>query len=115
MVFGHGQQPRRRPGERSSRVLDDSTAAGRVGSRGPALLAHSANLEGLPAARGLVPRRLLFERLSAAGPGDVILLCAPAGSGKTVLLRSWVEAAGLADRVAWVAVERGERDVQRFW
>ena len=42
-------------------------------------------------------------------------MCAPAGSGKTVLLRSWVEAAGPADRVAWVSVERGERDAQRFW
>lgn len=32
-----------------------------------------------------------------------------------MLLRSWVESAGLADRVAWVSVERGERDAQRFW
>ena len=68
-----------------------------------------------PAIRGLVPRRPLFERLSAAGPGDVVLVCAPAGSGKTVLLRSWIGAAGPADRVAWVSVERGERDAQRFW
>ena len=68
-----------------------------------------------PAIRGLVPRRALFERLSAAGPGDVVLVCAPAGSGKTVLLRSWLGAAGAADRVAWVSVERGERDAQRFW
>ena len=68
-----------------------------------------------PAIRGLVPRRPLLERLSAAGPGDVVLVCAPAGSGKTVLLRSWIGAAGPADRVAWVSVERGERDAQRFW
>jgi len=31
------------------------------------------------------------------------------------LLRSWIGAAGLAERAAWVAVERGERDPQRFW
>ena len=43
------------------------------------------------------------------------LVSAPPGSGKTVLLRSWVEDAGLADRVAWVTVERGEQDPQRFW
>ena len=42
-------------------------------------------------------------------------MCAPAGSGKTVLLRSWIEAAGLQDRVGWVSVERGEQDAQRFW
>jgi LuxR family maltose regulon positive regulatory protein len=32
-----------------------------------------------------------------------------------MLLRSWVETEGLGDRVAWVAVEPGERDAQRFW
>ena len=41
------------------------------------------------------------------------LVCAPAGSGKTVLLRSW--AAETDEAVAWVTVERGERDAQRFW
>ena len=41
------------------------------------------------------------------------LVCAPAGSGKTVLLRSW--AAETDPAVAWVTVERGERDAQRFW
>jgi LuxR family transcriptional regulator, maltose regulon positive regulatory protein len=43
----------------------------------------------------------------------VTLVCAPAGSGKTILLRSW--AAATDQTVAWVAVERGERDAQRFW
>jgi LuxR family transcriptional regulator, maltose regulon positive regulatory protein len=64
-----------------------------------------------PAAR-LVSRRVLFERLSGAPPGSVTLVCAPAGSGKTVLLRSW--AAQIEEPVAWVTVERGERDSQRF-
>ncbi len=32
-----------------------------------------------------------------------------------MLLRSWVDAEGLGERVAWVSVERGERDAQRFW
>ena len=40
------------------------------------------------------------------------LVCAPAGSGKTVLLRSWAAEADAA--IAWVTVERGERDAQRF-
>jgi len=40
---------------------------------------------------------------------------APAGSGKTVLLRSWIGAAGVADRTAWVPVGPDERDPQRFW
>jgi LuxR family maltose regulon positive regulatory protein len=56
---------------------------------------------------------VLFERLSAAAPGTVTLVCAPAGSGKTVLLRSW--AAERDDPLAWVTVDRGGRDAQRFW
>ena len=60
-------------------------------------------------------RKGLFERLSTGSPVGVTLVSAPAGSGKTVLLRSWIDEAGLADHVAWVTVERGERDPQRFW
>ena len=55
----------------------------------------------------------LFERLGASA--RVTVVSAPPGSGKTALLRSWIGAAGLAERAAWVAVERGERDPQRFW
>jgi LuxR family transcriptional regulator, maltose regulon positive regulatory protein len=45
----------------------------------------------------------------------VTVVSAPAGSGKTVLLRSWIAEAGLAGRAAWVTAGRGERDPQRFW
>ena len=62
---------------------------------------------------GVVSRPGLFERLGAAG--RVTEVSAPAGSGKTLLLRSWIAAAGLAERAAWVAVQGDERDPQRFW
>ena len=62
---------------------------------------------------GIVYRRALLRRLERAG--RVVQVSAPAGSGKTVLLRSWISEAGLADRVAWVSVESGEHDPQRFW
>ena len=65
------------------------------------------------AAGGMVARPVLFERLG--GLARVTVVSAPAGSGKTVLLRSWVAGAGLAGRVAWVAAGREERDPQRFW
>jgi LuxR family maltose regulon positive regulatory protein len=68
-----------------------------------------------PSGRRVVQRRPLFEQLSATPAGGVALVTGPAGSGKTVLVRSWLEAAGLADRAAWVPVDRGERDGQRFW
>ncbi len=63
----------------------------------------------------LVARAALFERLSAGYAGGVTLVSAPAGSGKTVLLRSWIDSTGLRGRTAWIAVERDERDAQRFW
>jgi LuxR family transcriptional regulator, maltose regulon positive regulatory protein len=45
----------------------------------------------------------------------VTVVSAPAGSGKTSLLRSWVAAAGLASSVGWVSVEPQAQDPQRFW
>jgi LuxR family transcriptional regulator, maltose regulon positive regulatory protein len=64
------------------------------------------------AARGVVCRPALFTRLSEAG--RVTVLSAPAGSGKTVLLRSWIAEAGLTGRAAWVPVHGEEHDPQRF-
>jgi LuxR family maltose regulon positive regulatory protein len=79
------------------------------------VLARRASLERLPAGCGLVRRGRLLGRLSAAPPGGVVVVNAPAGSGKTMLLRSWIEAEGFRRRVAWVSVEHHERDAQRFW
>ena len=58
-------------------------------------------------------RRALSARL--AGAPRVTLISAPAGSGKTFLLRSWLGETGLASRTAWVPVQGQERDPQRFW
>jgi LuxR family maltose regulon positive regulatory protein len=66
-----------------------------------------------PGAEGVVSRPALWERLD--GPARVTVVTAPPGSGKTVLLRSWVSEAHLAERAAWVPVSRDERDPQRFW
>jgi LuxR family transcriptional regulator, maltose regulon positive regulatory protein len=66
-----------------------------------------------PGAGGVVSRPALWERLAEAP--RVTVVSAPAGSGKTVLLRSWIGAAGLAERAAWVPVGRDERDPQRLW
>ena len=69
-----------------------------------------------PAASGvpawLIPRPGLFELLGAAE--RVVHVSAPAGSGKTFLLRSWIAAEGLAERTAWVSVSREEHDPQAF-
>ena len=56
---------------------------------------------------GLVSRPRLFEVLDRAVTGRVTVSALP-GSGKTVLLRSWLDQAGLAAPVIWVSVEPGE-------
>ena len=65
-----------------------------------------------PGAGGVVSRPGLRERLGSA---RVTVVSAPPGSGKTVLLRSWIAETSLAERAGWVAVGRDEQDPQRFW
>ncbi|TMR11478.1 LuxR family transcriptional regulator [Nonomuraea turkmeniaca] len=43
------------------------------------------------------------------------VISAPAGSGKTVLVQSWIDEASINERVAWIAVGHDEHDPQRFW
>ena len=81
---------------------------------GPATWSGAADPSAAPAVRdGVVSRPGLFELLGAAG--RVTEVSAPAGSGKTLLLRSWIGESGLAERAAWVPVPGDERDPQRFW
>jgi LuxR family transcriptional regulator, maltose regulon positive regulatory protein len=60
-----------------------------------------------------VSRCALFGRLSEAE--RVVQISAPAGSGKTVLMRSWIAYADLGQHAAWVTVDGEERDPRRFW
>ncbi|MGW0168201.1 LuxR C-terminal-related transcriptional regulator [Streptomyces sp. NPDC003343] len=61
----------------------------------------------------VVARPALVGRLG--GAARVTVVSASAGSGKTMLLRSWLSEAGLAEYAAWVSVGRDERDPQLFW
>ncbi len=66
-----------------------------------------------PAVRDrVVSRPGLFRRLTQAQ--RVVQVSAPPGSGKTVLLRSWIAESGLAARAAWVSVP-GECGSARLW
>ena len=64
---------------------------------------------------GLVERERLFELLDRGASAPVTVVTAPAGSGKTTLLTSWLERDEPPGAVAWVGVERDERDATRFW
>src|SRR5690242_3439920 len=66
-----------------------------------------------PIKGGVVSRCALFKRLAEAE--RVVQISAPAGSGKTVLMRSWIAEAGLARHAAWVPVDSEERNTEGFW
>ncbi len=64
---------------------------------------------------GLVERPRLFELLDRGTERPVTLLAAPAGSGKTMLVSSWLRSRAEPVATAWVSVERDEADATRFW
>jgi LuxR family transcriptional regulator, maltose regulon positive regulatory protein len=63
----------------------------------------------------LIQRGELLASLDRATTAKVTLISAPAGSGKTSLLRAWAEGAGQPYRLAVVQVRRDQRDSQQFW
>ena len=68
----------------------------------------------MPASRaGQVPRRRLMARLDEGLARGLILACAPAGYGKTVLLADWARSGG--HPVAWLSLDAGDNDPARFW
>ncbi len=63
----------------------------------------------------LVDRDRLVAALDRAVARKVTVISAPAGSGKTSLLRAWAARSASAPPVAFVAVPRDQRDEQLFW
>src|SRR5215218_1135569 len=60
------------------------------------------------------PRRALRRLLEQAAPDQVIVVSAPAGSGKTLLLADWVRESDWLE-TAWVSLDRDDDDPQRLW
>ncbi|HYY17970.1 MAG TPA: AAA family ATPase, partial [Streptosporangiaceae bacterium] len=68
-----------------------------------------------PARPGLIGRHELVAALDRAADKRVTIISAPAGSGKTSLLRAWAERPGQPRRVAFMSVRPGQQDGQLFW
>jgi LuxR family transcriptional regulator, maltose regulon positive regulatory protein len=68
-----------------------------------------------PAAPRLIDRGDLLAVLDRAAARKVTIISAPAGSGKTSLLRAWADRPGQRRRLAVVSVQRDQRDAQQFW
>jgi LuxR family maltose regulon positive regulatory protein len=63
----------------------------------------------------LVDRGELLAALDRAAAAKVTVISAPAGSGKTSLLRAWADRPGQPYRLAVVQVQRDQQDAQLFW
>jgi LuxR family maltose regulon positive regulatory protein len=63
----------------------------------------------------LIERGRLLDALDRAVARKVTVVSAPAGSGKTSLLREWAARPAETYRVAFVTVRRDQRDEQLFW
>ncbi len=62
---------------------------------------------------GFVPRPRLVEALGEGLARRLILVCAPAGSGKTALLADWAPSDHRP--VAWLSLDAADNDPVRFW
>ena len=76
---------------------------------------RQASAPGLDSAPRLIQRRELLASLDRATAAKVTLISAPAGGGKTSLLRAWADGPGLPYRLAIVQVRRDQQDAQQFW
>ncbi|MBF9069177.1 AAA family ATPase [Streptacidiphilus fuscans] len=70
---------------------------------------------GRPGRPRLIERGELLAALDRAAAGPVTIITAPAGSGKSSLLRAWADRRDRRDRLAFVQVQRDRHDAQLFW
>jgi len=80
---------------------------------GMPLLASKLVAPSMPAR--VVERPRLFKLLDIGVERPVTLVAAPAGSGKTMLLTSWMSAVSPPGPVAWLSLDHGDNDPVRFW
>ena len=64
-------------------------------------------------AEGVQPRPRLAERLDEGLACGLMLVCAPAGYGKTVMLADWAHRSRVP--AAWLSLDSGDNDSARFW
>jgi LuxR family maltose regulon positive regulatory protein len=68
-----------------------------------------------PTTPRLIDRGDLIAALDRAATVKVTIISAPAGSGKTSLLRAWADRPGQPHRLAVMQVQRDQHDAQLFW
>src|SRR6202451_1775045 len=64
---------------------------------------------------GLIHRHDAMAALNRAAQKRVTIISAPAGTGRTSLLRAWADQPGQDCRIALMTVRPGQHDMQLFW
>src|ERR1700757_135833 len=67
-----------------------------------------------PTPRSLIQRERLFDTLDEGVREGLVLLSAPAGAGKTVLLSSWIAARPLPGPACWLSLDGDDNDACRL-
>src|SRR5258708_32863342 len=62
-----------------------------------------------------ISRGRLLARLEESRQGKLTFVLAPAGSGKTTLVRQWIETQGQDTMVSWLSLDPEDDDPIRFW
>ena len=94
--------------------MAEPPAAAPAGMTAPERDALLATKLHMPAPRpGLVPRPRLAGQLDEGLARGVILVCAPAGYGKTVVLADWARRS--EHPAGWLSLDAGDNDPARFW
>ena len=100
-------------GMRAARSADGGPAG--PGGSHHGMLVLASKLRPPPGRPGAVVRQSLLGRLSEDHPWvRLVVISAPAGWGKTCLLRDW-RLADTASGTAWMSVDAGDNDPVRFW
>ncbi len=68
-----------------------------------------------PTSRQVWVERAQLTRYLAGTAARLVLVAAPAGSGKTTLVAQWRSSAGESQRFAWVSLDRGDDDPSGLW
>src|SRR5262245_39676634 len=93
-------------------MAEPSGAATRAGTSGTDVLPATKLYVPRPQS-GFVPRPRLVTRHDEGLARGPILVCAPAGYGKTSLLADWTR--GGRRPVAWLSLDASDNDPARFW
>jgi LuxR family transcriptional regulator, maltose regulon positive regulatory protein len=67
-----------------------------------------------PPARHLIERERLYSNLDEGVRQGIVLLSAPAGAGKTVLLSAWIAARKLPGPACWLSLDGEDNDANRL-